>query len=306
MSGSDAPRLALARLGRLARPLETVGETAALAALERDPLAALAAPPLDNGVLESLLERLTGAPRAGSGPRTARRTSPQRRRTEREPRPRTRARALVRHGLETLSPERAPRPSRQVSGRPRAPEPVEALAPIARGVPAASSPVDVAAASFPSGSEAASELESGPVALDAVLRRLAPVLEPFPEPTPRPPVVGAEPGAAPGVGSSSGPAASRGVPPEARTGEPVGRGLRKLAGAPAARADPLSPRPHSLAELVRRWQDDRAEREETAAPALRPAPAGTADPADSQGLAVALERLLLGELRRHGIEVEVG
>jgi hypothetical protein len=305
MSGSDAPRLALARLGHLAGPLETIGQTAALAALERDPLAALAAGPLDDGVLEALLARLTGTSPAGSGSRLVRRQQRPGRRAEREPGRPAEARALARHRVETLSREMPHTSSRQVSERRSAPEPVERLARLARRVAAAPPPVDALAASLPSYPEATSGLESAPAALDAVLHRLTPAFRPFSEPAPEPPLTAAETGA-PGVGSSTGPATSHAAAPAARTGEPVARGPRRIPRPPAARADLLPPRPHALADLVRRWQDDRVEPEETAGPAPRPEAAGAGGTADSQGLAVALEHLLLGELRRHGIEVEVG
>jgi hypothetical protein len=320
MIGSDAPWLVLARLERLARPIETVGGTTALAALDRDPLAALAAQPLDDATLDALLARLASAPApAGAAPLRRRRSArPDGRRSEARAarRPRT---ALVRRA-ERRAGDLAPPPEPSAEGaaavgpEPGAarPGPLEALARVARPVASATAAATVPPARPAQGAEAVTgegEARGAAQALDAVLRRFAPRLGPFPEPVPEtvPEDVTRPLPAAPSFLPSPPEAAAEiGVEPSFYRGEPAAGGPHRRVGLPAARAGLLRPQAHGLAELVRRWQDDRAGEEPNAA-APRPEPAGAAGPpVDEQGLAAAVERLLLGELRRHGIEVDVG
>src|SRR5262249_49759685 len=80
----------------------------------------------------------------------------------------------------------------------------------------------------------------------------------------------------------------------------------------------LGPSAEGLAGLVRWWQEQSAVAPRRARPpaaggaAGRPPPPASPGPAAGAGgaadepLAQALERLLLGELRRHGIELEAG
>lgn len=151
--------------------------------------------------------------------------------------------------------------------------------------------------------------------VEAILRRRSPRPEPFSGSTAEPDErahLDRAPGGLPRPGTA--PAAQ--AEPEASAESPAGQAPAGPGAAGTGRSPELtgaaplltSRSAHGLAELVRRWeQGGGSEYEGGNVPARSHEPAREhGSPEEEQALAKAVERLFVGELRRHGIEVEVG
>lgn len=342
MTGSPGLQRALARLARLARPVERAVAAAPFAELGRDPLAPLAAPPFDDRLLASVLDALSGARAAEAAP-GRKLVSPRRPPVARPAGGHDDASALrvpappsarptagdrqalpagARRARAAAASQAAAEPSVGPDGAapvPGAPAPVLPLRDGAAAVPAEARAAETGAlarfaARVPGGAQAVATPLTGPQPPVGKITDGVAAAAPAAD---RPPAWIEPPAsatasstddaqalvvAAPLVDLAPAEAPSQTVPPAA---PPAG----DVAGPslpPAAPAPAGAQGAQGLAELVRRWEG-------AAEPVAGAGAAAADDPVAALGGESAeetvervLEQLLAAELRRHGIELEAG